>query len=124
MPDFPKPDTHTMELPIRVAIFVPSTEEDKKISASRFRKRIRDTRTFLDRTFGGSTRMKGVGSWESEKMSKIIDEDIVIVESFSTKPSYEKHETILRDFIQKKLKEWKQQAISVEYKDKLFIISQ
>ena len=120
--DFPIPSSNIMELPIKTAVFVPSTEIDKKVSPARFRKRIRETRNFLDRTFGGSTRMKGVGSWESSKSNKIIDEDVVIVESFSTKPNYLKNDQLLRDFIQKKLVSWKQQAISVEYKNKLYII--
>jgi len=121
--DFPKAGDNIMELPIKTAIFVPSTEEDRSVSRGTFLKRIKETRTFLDKTFGGSTRMKGVGSWESEKSNKIIDENIVIVESYSTKPNYLKNDQLLRDFIQKKLKTWKQQAISVEYKNKLYIIS-
>jgi hypothetical protein len=78
-------------------------------------------RNFLDRTFGGLTRMKGVGSWEGP--NKIIDENVVIVESFSTKKDYLAKDQILRDYVKKKLVSWKQHAISVEYNGKLFIIS-
>ena len=117
----------TFQPPVKTSIFVPSTKFDKKISKKQFMNRIKDARSFLNKTFGGTTRLKGVGLWETcnlvHLIHLLIEEDVVIVESYSTRKDYLAKDQILRDYIQKKLISWKQHAISVEYNNKLYIIS-
>lgn len=119
--DFPTNEKGTTELSVKTAIYVPSTKYDKKITPKQFAKRIIETRKFLSKTFGGSTSIQGTGSWLDK--NKLIKEDVVIVESFTTKPLYLEHDKLLENFVKSKLDSWKQAAISVEYRGKLYIIN-
>jgi hypothetical protein len=97
----------------RVVVYVPSTEFDKKITASEFKKRIGDTTKFLTDEFGGVTVVSGSGSWHTDH--KVIKENVMKVESFSPFKKYVTEQNKVRDFLREKAKEWKQHSLSFEF---------
>jgi hypothetical protein len=106
-------------LPVRMAIDVPSTIKDRKISDTQFQRRINQTVKFLN-VFGGSTREKGTGSWNSGQ--KVIDEQVMIVESFAKIRDYNKAKKEIVKWLKKKRKEWGQLALSFEFEDDLILV--
>jgi hypothetical protein len=65
-------------------IYVPSTQDmSKPITQGQMKKRVKGTVDFLNRTFGGSTRVVGVGSWTDPVSGKVIDENVTMVETIT-----------------------------------------
>jgi hypothetical protein len=106
-------------LPVRMAVYVPSTKYDKDISPEQFQRRINQTVRFLN-MFGGSTRNKETGSWNDA--GNQINEKVVIVESFAKIKDYHKAKKKLISWLKAKRKEWKQKALSFEFEDDLIIV--
>jgi hypothetical protein len=95
------------ELRYQFGIIVPSTDYDKKISSYEFTNRIKGTKKFLSQLFGGSTSIKEVGSYVSDKGS-LIDENGTMVESSMTLEQYKSNIKKVEAYIKKKQKDWKQ----------------
>lgn len=109
-------------LPVRTAIIVPSTSDtDKKISNTAFQKRVNQTRKFLADTNGGFTSVRSVGGF-TDKNGKLVKEDVVVVESFTTKKDFVANRPKVRKFLVKKGKEWKQESMGYEYEDDLYYV--
>lgn len=112
----------TFHLPIRTGIIVPSTKDtDKPISKEQFNKRISETRQFLSDTNGGFTSVRAVGGF-TDKKGNLVKEDVVVVESFSTKDNFVKNRPNVRNFLMRKGKEWKQENIGYEFEDDLYYV--
>ena len=109
-------------LPIKTGIIVPSTQNtDKPISNEQFEKRILETRQFLANTNGGFTSVRAVGGFTDEK-GQLVKEDVVVVESFTTKDNFVKNKPVVRKFLSRKGKEWKQESIGYEYETDLYYV--
>lgn len=112
-------------LTYQVAIFVPSTNLDKKVPKSIYDKRIEETRIFLDTKGGGDTTSKASGGYlyEENKSGKksLIKEDITIVETSMTKEQYQDSKKDIENFIVKKKKNWKQDSIGYKFEEDLYI---
>jgi hypothetical protein len=106
-------------LPVKMAIYVPSTIKDRSISQEQWQKRIQQTVKFLN-IFGGSTRERGTGSWNSGQ--KVIDEQVMIVESFAKVKDYNKAKKSIVRWLKSKKKEWGQIALSFEFEDDLILV--
>src|SRR4030065_646509 len=103
----------------RAVVYVPSTTKDKEgkdvpVSRNDFNKRVKETSTFLSKTFGGVTRVTGIGSWVN-KRGVLVKENVVKVESFSPTKTYKKVDVTLGNFVKQKAKEWKQDKVSFEF---------
>lgn len=111
-------------LPVQFSIIVPSTDKDKKISASRFNKRIDDERRFMSRTFGGDTSIRGSGDFElTEKGKKpiLIKERIFMVESSTTPKKFNESRKKLITHLKDVKKKWKQNSILFKVEGESFI---
>ena len=100
-----------------LSIYVPTTQDiDKKASKQEVNKRVKDTRDFLSRLFGGSSSVKVVGTYISQdRGGKLVKERVMKVSAFANTDEYKKFDTKVRDFIQRKKKEWTQESIGFEF---------
>jgi hypothetical protein len=109
--DFPLDPT----LKTRIAIYVPSTYDGvHPIGKLKFAKRVGETQKFLNNIFGGSTRIRGQGSY-TMKGGKLIKEDVAVVEAFTEPRKWFAKDLKVKKWIEDKRNEWKQQAVSFEY---------
>lgn len=109
--DFPKaPDLTT-----RVAIYVPSTIDGvKPITTKEFAKRVSRTQRFLNKLFGGTTRVRAQGSYVM-RGGKLVKENVAVVESFTTPKSWLKEDKRVLGWVMNKKKKWGQESVSFEY---------
>ena len=115
--DFPKKKGNSVHL----IIFVPSTEKyDKDISAKEFKDRIKEVSRFLTRLFGGTTKVKGIGSYQMD--NKYINEKVVLVESFTTPSKYNLHDKKVKRFLIEKKKEWGQDSMGYEFEETMYFV--
>ena len=102
-------------LPIRCRIYIPSTQGSKKISKSEHMKRARILKKKMISLFGGTTSIKARGSWFSG--SKVISEPVLLVESYTSMSRWKKNDSKIKTYLNKKKREWKQEALSMEWED-------
>lgn len=99
-------------LEIQQAVYVPSTNKSQQfIGTAAFTARIKETERFLTKTFGGFTRLRGVGGFTGE--GGVIREAVAKVESFSSKKGYKAKQNKLIAWLKRKKKEWGQQNIGI-----------
>jgi len=109
-------------LSIHAVIYVPSTSDvDKVISTVQFNRRIKETEKFLSKSFGGSTRVSGIGSYISSK-DNLVQEKVAKVEVFTTRKNYNKNDEKIRKYLEKKKNVWGQEAISYEFEETLYFV--
>lgn len=112
-----------LSLPNQMAVLVPSTTQgDKKISSAEFRKRIKETQTKLSSTFGGQTSIQTRGGYFSNDLKKLINEDVVMVVSYSKNNDYKKEIGKLKEWLNAKKRDWKQESIGVIVENDLFYV--
>ena len=115
--DFPKKKGNSVHL----VIFVPSTKEyDKDISSKEFNVRTKEVSRFLSKLFGGTTRVKGVGSYQLE--GKDINEKVMLVETFTTPSKYDQHDKKVKKFLITKKKEWGQDSMGYEFEETMYFV--
>lgn len=105
---------------VQMAVYVPSTEFENSISKEKIGRRVTETVNFLNRTFGGSTRVKGTGSWEDN--GKTINEEVTIVETYATVSDYKKAQNKLKSWLRSKKSAWKQYVLSFEFENDLYFV--
>ena len=110
-------------LPVQFSVIVPSTKLEKKISPSAFQKRINSEKIFMDKTFGGDTTVRAVGSFVLTKRKKdiLIKEKNAIVESSTTRKVFNTKRKILIQHIKERRKQWKQNSILFKLEGETFI---
>ena len=108
--DFPKGEA----LSTRIAVFVPSTKKDRKIPSAEYQLRISEARKFLSNEFGGSTSISALGSWVDSR-GNVVREDVTKVEVYADSQDYLGKDLEVRDFLNRKLKEWDQEEIAFEF---------
>lgn len=106
-----------------MAIIVPSTKDlSKPISEKEMQQRVQNVRNFLTQTFGGgTTRIKGVGSYTS-KGGKVVDENVVVIESFADAPDWNRMKATVAEFLQQKARDWGQETVGYEFEGDLFLV--
>jgi len=108
-------------LPIEIAIMVPSTYRDEKIPRAEFVRRINETRKKLSELFGGYTSIEAKGGWVTDR-GELIKENVVRVVAFADLKRYKEKQNELLKWLEKKKKEWKQEALAYEFEGDLYLI--
>lgn len=102
-----------------IKIYIPSTVDvDKKTDNSQ---QVKNALALFSDLFGGATSYDAIGAWK-DKHSKLITEDVIIVESYATKESLETGLERVIKFAEQLKKEMSQEAVSLEYDNKLYFI--
>lgn len=103
-------------LPIHIIVYIPGTVGlSKRISTSEHKKRAKEVEGQLRKLFGGTTKIKGEGTWKDK--DKVISEKVLMVESFTTQRLWVKNDKVLKRYLQRKKREWKQESLSYEWYD-------
>ena len=117
-------DPHKIEFPKKsknvyhATVYVPSTKQQNgkevQIGKAEHLKRAEETRAFLDKTFGGTTKVKAEGSWIDDK--GIVRRDSIFkAETFATRKDYAANDKKLEKWLKKKKKAWGQDSLSYGY---------
>jgi hypothetical protein len=110
------------DAPLRnqATIYVPSTVGSKSIGTTRHKKRVNNVRKWFNNRYGGSTSVQGRGSWTG-KNRRTVTEDVVKVSSYTNR----KIDRRAKVFKQARIwgRKWKQESISLEYNDRLYILT-
>jgi len=110
------------ELPVEMAIYVPSTEKANQVISKRdYLNRIDDVRSFLATTFGGYSSDSIDGGYVSDEKG-LIQEDVTKVTAFSTKEKLEDKVQSLIAQIRIWCKEWGQESIGFEFEGDMFYV--
>jgi hypothetical protein len=118
----PRQMKKTTHLEIEQAVYVPSTELDKEISPTTFKRRILEVKRALSKIFGGYTAFSGAGGYYMNDMKKLVEEDVVKVVSFSKKDTFEKNKPKLWSRLKSWKKKWKQESIGYENEGDMYYI--
>jgi hypothetical protein len=110
------------DLPVQVALHVPSTEEDEIIATSEFERRVEETKRWFDERFGGDTSTRGMGGYVMDE--ELIEEPVAIVESSMSIERYKRYADEFADRIRQWRKEWKQDTILYKVEDRVFVYPQ
>lgn len=110
--DFPK----DKGLQTYSAIYVPTTQDvDKKITPSQEKTRVNTVRNYMTKKFGGTTTVKGIGAYTTQKGKKVVTEKVYIVENFSDPKDWRAKDQDVQKFVQKKAKAWGQESVGFEF---------
>lgn len=119
--DFPNKSELKNGSEIHVAIYVPSTKNfTEPISELEFKARINEVVSFLNSSFGGTTKIRGVGSYNLD--GKPVEEKVAIVDSYTKSKDYGKVDLKLKQFLKKKRKEWSQDSMGYEFEEELIFV--
>jgi hypothetical protein len=118
---------NAFELPIQVAVYVPSTrDKDIIITKREMEARVEDVQRFLANAFGGFSAVKVEGGFESSDKG-LIQEDAVRVVAFASKENengvpFEQSFESLMNQVKNWCSKWSQQSIGVEFENDLFYV--
>lgn len=102
-----------------IRVYIPSTiNVSEKIDNQKY---VDSGLSKLSEYFGGSTSYEAIGAWQSKEKG-LVKEKITIVESYGTKEQIEENITGVIEFCEELKKELSQEAISLEYDNKLYFI--
>lgn len=110
------------ELPVKLAVTVPSTEFSTPITQREFKERTKEVFERLTRDFGGSTRVEGKGTFTSAKKGQIIEEDVVRVIAFASEKDFSDKASAFNKWLESRAREWKQESIALELEANLHFI--
>lgn len=111
------------ELPIELAVYVPSTEKANQVVSKRdYASRIDEVRSYLANLFGGYSSEGIDGGYVSDEKG-LIQEDVTKVTAFATKENFEQKLESLVTQIKKWCGQWGQESIGFEFEGDLFYIS-
>jgi len=118
---------NAFELPIQIAVYVPSTrDKDIIITKREMEARVDEVERFLANSFGGFSAVKVEGGFESSDKG-LIQEDAVRVVAFASKENengvpFEKSFESLMNQVKNWCSKWSQQSIGVEFENDLFYV--
>jgi hypothetical protein len=95
-------------------ITIPSTQGQRHISQKEIDSRAREVASKMTEDFGGSTRIRGEGTYVGED-KKVIGEKVVKVEVFMDKKEWNKQQPKVQKYLIDRQKQWKQETLGVEY---------
>lgn len=111
----------TSHYPIEQAVLVPSTVYgNKPISRTAHKKRINEVKRFLSNKFGGFTSVSAKGGYYSKDKNKVIQEDVAVVTSFSSKGKYRRGISDLKRQLRRWNKKWKQESMGYTHEGDLY----
>lgn len=110
------------ELPIEMAVYVPSTEKANQVISKRdFHNRIEEVQKYLSNLVGGFSATNIEGGYMSEEKG-LVQEDVVKVTAFSGRDNFEQKLKQLVEKISDWAKDWSQESIGFEFEGDLFYI--
>lgn len=102
-----------------IKLYIPSTIDiDKKIDTTIY---INEALQLFSSEFGGATSYDAIGAWSSQTLG-LVTESVRIIESYATREQIEKSLILIIRYAQKLKTELHQEAISLEYDNKLYFI--
>jgi hypothetical protein len=117
-------DKDSFDLPLEMAVYVPSTEKANQIITKReFARRIEDVQTYLSQLFGGFSSVDVEGGYESNEKG-LIQEDVTKVVAFANRDGFEDKFIRLMNKITDWCRVWSQESIGFEFEGDLFYVSE
>jgi hypothetical protein len=110
----------SIESPLELKVYVPSTRKDKSITEVEFEKRVKDTESSLSKMFGGFTSSDVEGGYTSVD-GDLISEKVAIVTSWVDENDYRDKLPQLEQFLKMKKDEWQQEVIGFEFENDFFM---
>lgn len=111
------------ELTVRTGIVVPTTKDtDIVISKDEFDARVSLVKAKLAQMFGGFSATHAEGGFWSDTKGALVNEPVVIVESYANSKSFEDHVDEFVAFISKLRSDWSQDEMGVIIEDDLYYI--
>jgi len=104
------------ELDTHVIVYVPSTGGGQP-----FQSRIKETSDFLTKLFGGTTKIRTVGTFKG-KSGETVAEKVTKIEIFSKPEDWKRHNSKVREYLIRKKKEWNQEELAFEFEEDLFFV--
>lgn len=102
-----------------IKLYIPSTVEANKATDNT--KQVNETLQKFSTWFGGATANNAMGAWNSDKVG-LVTEKVTIVESYCTAEQVEQYIGLVVAHAQHLKKTMSQEAISLEYDNKLYFI--
>lgn len=99
-----------MVKPLKVSIFVPSTDVRGSISPMRHKMRAERVAKFLSEQFGGATMVYGLGSWVDGN-GALINEPVIIVWAFADVSDKVQVAQKVASYCARERKEWDQDQV-------------
>lgn len=119
----PFPRTKMFRLPLENAVYVPATQGvDKVIKKPEHRRRTKQVEDFLSKRLGGFTKVESGGEYYSSDKKKMVREPVNKVTSFAEKEKFDKHKEEIKEFLEKKGREWGQESMGFEHEGDLFYL--
>ena len=110
----------SIESPLEIKVYVPSTTKDKSISDKEFEQRVNNTESSLSKMFGGFTSSNVEGGYTALD-GGVISEKVAIVTSWVDEKTYRERLPNLERFLKDKQKEWEQEVIGFEFENDFFM---
>lgn len=110
---------HLFPLDHSIKLYIPSTVETNKPADNS--KQVEEAMRLFARLFGGATSYEAVGAW-TDQAGELVKEKIIVVQSFATAQQVDDHIMEVVKHAQNLKNEMSQEAISLEYDNKLSFI--
>lgn len=102
-----------------IKVYIPSTKDvDAATDNSKY---VTEALTLFGDLFGGATEHDAMGSWVSQTKGLVI-EQVKIVESYASREQVENGLSKVIEFANKVKREMSQEAVSLEYDNKLYFV--
>lgn len=120
--DFPTNKELAEGYPLRIAIIIPSTRgKNKRITTTRFNKRVREARDFYTKLFGGATINTATGSYTTRN-GQVIQERVAVIEIYTTTSAWNRQDLKVKRWLLDKKKNWEQESMGFEFEEELITI--
>lgn len=114
--------TESFELPMEMAVYVPSTDKANIIISKRdYASRIEEVETFLSDLFGGYSAVSVDGGYVSDDKG-LIQEDVTRVATFGSTENFESKFTKLINKVVDWCNKWGQESMGFEFEGDMFYI--
>lgn len=119
--DFPNKKELREANDIEFKVIIPSTRAySKKISATAFNKRVRESVKMLSTMFGGATIDVAEGVYQFK--GKTIKEKVAVITINAKKRDYNRYDEKLEKWLKEKKKAWGQDSMGFIYRGKMIFI--
>jgi hypothetical protein len=108
------------ELPIQLAVYVPSTYKGRKLLNEEYSERVEEVKREMSSKFGGDTSIKAEGDYISQD-GTLAEEKVAIVEVSMSRSDYDKNRPQISRYLTQKKDEWKQESIGYKFEDKFYM---
>lgn len=106
-----------------IKVYLPNTQDtDGQVNGKKREGLLAEGLTLFASLFGGATAHEAIGAWQSATLNKLVTERVTIVENYATKEAIEEGLQAVLDYCQRIKAELAQEAISLEYDNRLYFI--